>query len=422
MFAAHRGILWQRHKGVFEGGDLVGARCLLGALELNLQSLVAHLVAIHVLDCVVGRGSVVIADEPEAFALVGVLVNKDLCANNGAERRKGLEEIVVTPLQGQMVDEEVGPLGTSGCGWLLGCGGKGSCAKGWLAVGKGTRSKALLHGGHCLLLHAELGHVLAQSPHAGSGGHAHAHAHLAVALAHLLRHHLLLLQHLLVHHGVGEHVVDGGKVCRGSAAHLLGALLLLLLLGLCRLDHDGLGTAVHGDAVVQRLDSRLGLAERGIAHKRTAFALAAGVLQDGEVLNGAVRTEHGPKLLLSGRLSNHANEQLALLFLLRLAVGKLNLQGMVHPRECTLAVQILHTLIGTDAVTIRDERTPLACACQLVPQNVKLKHRPKLLKNCHQFALAMATGNLPNEELNCVRVLSLNLNCGAGHFSRISSP
>ena len=63
---------------------------------------------------------------------------------------------------------------------------------------------------------------------------------------------------------------------------------------------------------VEGRDGSDGLVARVVAHKAAALALAAGVVQDKDLLHVAVRAEQRAQVLLGRGLADHADEQLVL--------------------------------------------------------------------------------------------------------------
>lgn len=116
--------------------------------------------------------------------------------------------------------------------------------------------------------------------------------------------------------------------------HLLG---LFVTRRVGELDHNGRRAALHGLRVVHGLDGVDGALTLQIRDKRTSATLHVGVAQHRAVFDLTVRCEHHAYVLLFARARNHADEQLALVAILR--VGRLHLNRMMHAWQCDQIVQ-----------------------------------------------------------------------------------
>lgn len=107
--------------------------------------------------------------------------------------------------------------------------------------------------------------------------------------------------------------------------HLLG---LLVARRISKLDNNGRGTSVHSLRVMHGLDGVNGTLALQIGDKRTTATLHVGVAQHRAVLDLAVGREHHADILLLASARYHADEEFALVAVLR--VRRLHLYRVVH--------------------------------------------------------------------------------------------
>ena len=96
---------------------LVRFASILWPLQLNLEPLCTNLETIHGLDGALSREGVVVADETKAFAEVRVLVDEHFGADDATKWLEHLHQIHVLHIIGQVVDEEITPLGA--CDYII---------------------------------------------------------------------------------------------------------------------------------------------------------------------------------------------------------------------------------------------------------------------------------------------------------------
>ena len=80
---------------------------ILGSFQLDLEPLGTDLKPVHSLDGTLGCLGVVVADEAEALAEVGDLVNENLGTEYVAEGGKHLNQIVVGDVVGKVVNKKI---------------------------------------------------------------------------------------------------------------------------------------------------------------------------------------------------------------------------------------------------------------------------------------------------------------------------
>lgn len=307
------------------------------SLVLNLETLCADLVAIHLFDGTLSSVRRVVRDEPKSLGLAGVPIDVDLGRYDIPKRSKGGDEIRISQIVGQMVDEEVGAGGT-----LAGTGDGDVVAAATAAsslVGKGRSVAArvvmrgsalgvrpglgLVHIAGLRLAVVLLGRVLP-----GSHGH-------AVVLGILL---VVRVVAALVRVGAVGLVplVAGVMAASGGTAGVAVVVVVVATTSISRppgaagrpplgeLDDDGTVASVELDASGQLGDGPVALLSVGHADEGAGLPAAVGVLEEVDVLHLAVGGEHIAEVVLRQSLGDHPDEELVFqicLLLLLLCLG-----------------------------------------------------------------------------------------------------
>jgi len=218
-------------------------------------------------------------------------------------------------------------------------------------------------------------------------------------------------------HGVGKsRGAGGGDTARhptrqerikysNVAGHLLHPADLALLLCVSELDDEAGGGPRHGLAAVQGRDGVGGGVGRRQLHEGAALAVAVWTPQYRALLDGAKGLEDVPDLVLGLLLTQHSDEQLPVLAAVGLVVGRLDLEGTVHPGQCDLLVQGCLGRLGRVSGAVGEEGAALMHPRELVLEHGELVNLSKLFKHGSEVVVLQVARDLSYKQLHSVLVL-----------------